>query len=97
MNSDKIFVFPCVSRDNDYDLKAKIMSEENITNLIKSITDNTSYVINDDLNNLEFIIDGYYFKLTDYSLTGTQYAYIETTNGSVGKLLMVILILGLKV
>ena len=87
MESNKIFVFPCVSREGNYELEAKIMSEKNITNIIRSITDSTSYVINDDLTNLEFIIDGYYFKLIDYPLTGTQYAYIDTNNGSVGKLL----------
>ena len=78
ISSENIFVFPCVSRSKNYDLKAKLMSEENITNIIKSITDKKSYVINDDLSNLEFVIDGYYFKLINKTLTGNQYAYIST-------------------
>ena len=97
MNSNKVFVFPCVGRQikdaggnalSNEDLKGKLMSEENVTNIIKSITDENSYVINDDLDNLEFIIDGYYFKLSEYSLTGNKYAYITTTNSSVGKLIV---------
>ena len=41
MESHNVFVFPCVSRstgDDQKDLTAKLMSEKNITNIIKSIT-----------------------------------------------------------
>ena len=87
MDSNKIFAFPCVSRAGDYELKAKLMSEENITRIIKSVADTPSYVINDDLNNLKFVIDGYYFELIDFPLNGDQYAYIYTKETSTGKLL----------
>lgn len=83
ISSENIFVFPCVSRSKNYDLKAKLMSEENITNIIKSITDKKSYIINDDLSNLEFVIDGYYFKLTGVELKENRYAYISTKKNGV--------------
>jgi hypothetical protein len=70
--SANIFVFPCVSRytGNEQDnLNAKLMSEKNITNIIKSITDKKSYVISwDDIGPLAgvlvCVIDGYYFEVT---------------------------------
>lgn len=65
MKSNKVFVFPCVNRSEKYDLKSKLLSEENITNIVKSLVDNKSFVINNDINNLEFVIDGYYFKLSE--------------------------------
>lgn len=79
ISSENIFVFPCVSRSKDYELKAKLMSEENITNIIKSITDSPSYIIDYDKNTkiLEFVIDGYYFKLTEFTPSGTQYAVLK--------------------
>ncbi len=87
MESSKVFVFPCVSRTDDdttngnisRELRAKLMSEENITNILKSITDKKSYIIEYDSNTklLKFVLDGYYFEISDYSPSGNQYARID--------------------
>jgi len=80
LSSDKVFVFPCVSRDigesssndpskKELSNKSKLMSEENITNMIKSITDKSSYLIeylpNTDSTKtlIRFVLGGYYFEL----------------------------------
>lgn len=83
MESSKVFVFPCVSRDTGEEQKnldAKLMSEKNITNIIKSITDNKSYVISWDDGLLKCVIDGYYFEVMG-APTGNQYAFIGMNNG----------------
>jgi hypothetical protein len=50
------------------DLKGKLMSEKNITNILKAITDKKSYLISwDDTTDLiKCVIDGYYFELKGY-------------------------------
>ena len=59
-----------MSRTGTYDMASRLISEENITNLIKSITDNHSYVISYGEDKvlkdkvLKCVIDGYYFELT---------------------------------
>ena len=74
--STDVTIFPCVSRvinDNTLTpLKAKLMSEENITNIIKSITDNQSYVIGYKNGVFKLILDGYYIELKA-SCEGTKY------------------------
>jgi hypothetical protein len=72
VNSNNITIFPCVSRvfeneNSELSLKAKLMSEENITNMIKSITDNKSFVIEYDntYNLFKLILNGYYIELTE--------------------------------
>jgi hypothetical protein len=77
LNSSLVSVFPCVSRTDDYALDSKLLSEKNLSNIIKCVTDKKSFVINDDLDNLEFVIDGYYFKLNGHTLSGTTYAYLS--------------------
>lgn len=61
--SEKIEIFPCVSRKPDYDLSSRLMTEENITNLIKNILDKDSYVIKIDGGYIYFVIEGYMIKL----------------------------------
>ena len=68
INSENITIFPCVSRTikDNYETatKAKLMSEENITNIIKSITDKDSYIISRSNSNLfKFVLEGYYIRL----------------------------------
>jgi hypothetical protein len=67
--SEKIHVFPCGGRtistaNKSIANKSKLLSEENIINIIKSITDNPSYVIGMDESIIKFVIDGYYFELS---------------------------------
>ena len=85
VESSKVFVFPCVSRstDNEQDnLNAKLMSEKNITNIIKTITDNKSYIISWDSNLLKCVIDGYYFEINGIEITDNKYAYITMQDGT---------------
>ena len=76
VKSADVTIFPCVSRvikdDTLTPLKAKLMSEENITNIIKSITDNQSYVISYDNGVFKLILDGYYIELSA-ECSGTKY------------------------
>lgn len=70
ISSNNVKIFPCVSRDIDNDtdeiaIKSKLMSEENITNLIKTITDKKSYVIEKDDTTIKFVLDGYYIELSN--------------------------------
>jgi hypothetical protein len=90
ISSNKVTVFPCVGRSisndtNDINLSAKLMSEKNITNIIKSITDRKSYIIsyNETDKLMKFILDGYYFEVFfsgDYALSGTLYAFLSYNN-----------------
>ena len=72
--SENVFVFPCVSRstgknNSQEDLKGKLMSEKNITNILKAITDKKSYLISWDnaTDLIKCVIDGYYFELEGYT------------------------------
>ena len=66
VNSNDIQIFPISTRD----AKARVFSEENLVKFITSTVDNKSFVIgvDNDKKFLEFVIGGYYFKL---SLTTT--------------------------
>ena len=85
--SKNIIIFPCVSRtykgtttNPEVNTKAKLMSEENITNIIKSITDRKSYLISRSGNKFIFVLDGYYIELNielNEALTGTQYVKLS--------------------
>lgn len=85
IESGKIKIFPCVSRtysEDEIDIKAKLMSEENITNILKSITDNKSYVISYESGNesgkLKFVLNGYYIELTyEFNDSDTYYAILN--------------------
>ena len=73
--SDRIQVFPYGNDRGSVDPYARILNEQNIRSLIKSVVDHNSYVINYDRYNniIEFVIDGYYFK-ADFSFdTGLLY------------------------
>lgn len=71
VSSDKITVFPCIKRDPAYNTTSKLMSEQNITNIIKSIVGDRAYVISEISNGVEFIIQGYYFNYT-FSANDTE-------------------------
>lgn len=80
-DSNKVFVFPCVSRGADYESAAKIMSEKNITNIIKSITDKESYIISWDDDVLKCVIKGYYFEI-GIARSNSMYAHL-IMNGTI--------------
>jgi hypothetical protein len=81
VNSTNILsVFPCVSRGADYDSgsKSKLMSEKNITNIVKSITDKESYIISWNADNLKCVVQGYYFEIkVSTSPNGSQYLHLQ--------------------
>lgn len=70
--SENIDVFPATNRtytEDNKTIKSRLMSEDNITNIIKSIADYNSFVLNYDSNKdnggvIEFILNGYYFRIT---------------------------------
>lgn len=87
IQSKIINVFPCVSRTYTSEdmgenkiLSAKLLSEKNITNIIKSVTDNSSFVIDYDGNIIKFILDGYYFEVEEFSLSGNKYVCLNMNN-----------------
>ena len=61
--SSSINVFPAVKRSSDYQAKARLMTEENMTRPYKVVWGD-SYVLSKKNDNfLEFILDGYYIKV----------------------------------
>lgn len=60
--------------------KSRLWTEENITNIIKHICDNHSYVILVNDEGAEFIIEGYYFKVSGN--VKDKWAIIEIDNAT---------------
>ena len=56
-------VFP-FGKTRRTDLNARVLNEQNITNLVRMLTDKKSYVVNFDETThiVEFVVNGYYFK-----------------------------------
>ena len=54
-----------------------MLSEQNITNIIKSITDKLSYVISKNGNNVKFVIEGYYFEVNTESIVKPIYVKLN--------------------
>lgn len=78
LGSDLVSVFPCASRTNKYQVEARLLSEKNMTELVKHITTSDgSFVISSD--GKEFMLGGYYFKLKNYSFSGQVYASLKFT------------------
>ena len=86
--SENIHIFPCGSRsvDSKKDLanRSRLLSEQNIVNIIKSICDSPSFVINKIDNIIKFVIDGYYFELTLRCTETNLYAKVvyDTPSGA---------------
>lgn len=89
INSNNIKVYPCVSRDRDngIDPEANLPTENNLTQVIRSIYKRDSFLISDsaNVNNFEFVLGGYYFKIdtTDTNWTNlgdTIWAGIKLKN-----------------
>ena len=76
--SANIFVFPSVQRTDKPE--SRNLSENNLTTMFRSLvsTDATYVISEGDVSNatkFEFVIDGYYFKLTT---SGNMYALFNT-------------------
>lgn len=67
----------------------KLLTEKNITNIIKHICGRNSFIIGmtDGNSNIEFILDGYYFKIVKPTDTKPLYAYIIYSNDTFEKLM----------
>ena len=74
IKSNMVKVFPCASRTGDYQVEARLLSEKNMTELVKHITTSDgSFVISED--GKEFMLGGYYFKLDSSYSFGSSRAY----------------------
>ena len=81
--SGAVKLFP-YNTERTEDINSNVFNETNITNIIKSITDKSSYIIEYDetSKSMSFVIDGYYFEvnLTDLDLSKNLYAGITVAN-----------------
>ena len=70
ITSNSIEVFPSTRRDISYQISSRSFNEKNAIAPIKRISENSSFIITDTYNandSFEFIINGYYFKVTPAS------------------------------
>jgi hypothetical protein len=83
LSSNVVSVFPCASRTGNYQVEARLLSEKNMTELVKHITTSDgSFVISDD--GKEFMLGGYYFKLDDYLFNDSSaYASLIFTSNNI--------------
>ena len=61
ISSENIHVFPFGTTRNR-DRLARVLNEQNITQLVKNMTDYPNYVLHYENNIMDFIIQGYYFS-----------------------------------
>lgn len=86
--SEKVTVFPSSLRSaqNGDRASGKYTSEENLTGMIRTLANKDSFIISwpdniSESNPAEFVINGYYFKITDTpQLTNTLFAGIKLDN-----------------
>ena len=89
INSANIFVYPCANRKEGF-WESKLATEYSLRTLIPWKVTKRSFVIADvdtaqelaNKNNLEFVINGYYFNISDWKETigyqnGTLWAHIK--------------------
>ena len=83
LGSSQVTVFPCASRTGVYQVEARLLSEKNMTDLVKHITNsNGSFVISSD--GKEFMLGGYYFKLNnDSKYSNSVYASLKFTQNNI--------------
>lgn len=93
--SEKISVFPSTKRGNT-ERSARLISEENLVNIINKLVDKDSFVISGSPDTalsdtyIEFIIHGYYFKadrealIEQFTNSLNIYAVIYTENTESG-------------
>ena len=73
--SSLIEVFPSSTREGNN----LFTNEANLTNMIKTITDRESFICGEDSTYLEFVIKGYYFKVTKAALVSTDLSTIRAS------------------
>lgn len=85
LNSADVQVFP-FGKNRSHDSNARVLNEQNITNLVRMLTDRKSYVVSFDAENkvIEFVINGYLFKTSvspelwdEFSTHDAVYAAID--------------------
>lgn len=73
--SDKVSVFPSTIRTvqpgNEH--SQRMITEENVANILKKACSKTRYVIGRDDNWVEFVYDGYYFRVNVSGQSGNLY------------------------
>lgn len=78
--SNKIKMFPAGNRAESIDPNSKLMTEENLTLIRRSLYQKESFVISWDGSNMTFVIHGYYFSAegldSTFDVTGDLFAYI---------------------
>lgn len=98
IKSADIKVYPCAYRNSLFDIEAKLNTENNIRRTA-GVSQYGSYILNYSLTNneitdIEFVIDGYYFKInnannyltnaTEGSQTQNWYAVIQLASQDIG-------------
>lgn len=88
LNSEDVRVFP-YGQQRPTDPAGRLLNEENITRLVKSINDFDSYVISYENSNIEFVIAGYYITAniseilpTEEGADKTLWAAIDVASGA---------------
>ena len=83
--SEDVQVFPFGTSRSSFDPYGRVLNEQNIRRIVRSVVDNDSYVISYSYQEkekvlvMEFVIYGYYFKATFSSnvLESNLYAFIS--------------------
>ncbi len=91
LKAQSVDVFP-ISRARSTNPTARLISEEHLLNLVRSICDTDSFVVTKDFiesNDLEFMIHGYYFKILGNSIPLDQFSseiwatiYLDTSDNN---------------
>lgn len=81
ISSEKIKIFPSIGRNPEIDADAELMNEGNISNIIRSLCrERKSYVLSKTwAAPFEFVIYGFYFKVTDISPLSDRPLYAHIT------------------
>lgn len=82
--SENVFVFP--STDRFIYPQGKLTSENNFINILNSLKDYDSYVLEYSNNTLKVVIHGYYFEINNLVLSSNLYLTILTEYEMYGKL-----------
>ena len=73
-SSNDVNVFPSMWRQ--FKPQSKFTNEENFTNILKSVTDKDSYIVDYNNGTLKCVIYGYYFEINNFNLEPDYTLYI---------------------